>query len=211
MALFGVSYGSFFVGSNGYVTFGAGDTDVTESIADHFSLPRIAVLFDDLDPASGGSISARQFGDRVAVTWENIPQFGLSDSNNFQIEMFFDGRIAITILSLGATDGLIGLSAGVGTPSGFIESNFNAFPSTSNPLSSWRSLHGLATVGSKDLQNPSGDGFSEFSDLNAPFAPNPAATAAAFGIDANWERVTVTDWVTSGGVRTARLRVRTSP
>ncbi len=51
----------------------------------------------------------------------------------------------------------------------------------------------------------------EFSDLNAPFAPNPAATTAAFGIDANWERVTVTDSVTSGGVRTARIRVRTSP
>ena len=59
VSLYGVSYGSFYVGSNGYITFGQSDTDYTESLDDHFSLPRISALFDDLTPTTG-SVSWKQ-------------------------------------------------------------------------------------------------------------------------------------------------------
>ena len=127
--LYGVSYPTFFVGSNGYVTFGAGDSPFTESLANHFNRPRIAALFDDLDPGSGGTVTWKQLADRVAVTFQNVPEFNAATTNSFQIEMFFDGRIRITCLAISATDGLIGFSRGLGTPGDFVESDFSTYPS----------------------------------------------------------------------------------
>src|ERR1043166_5003643 len=94
VSLYGNSYSTFFVGSNGYITFGTGDSTYDESLSAHFAVARIAALFDDLFPS--GNVSWRQLPDRVAVTWLNIPEFGISDQNTFQIELFFDGRIRIT-------------------------------------------------------------------------------------------------------------------
>ncbi|MCX6875854.1 MAG: hypothetical protein NTW21_18895, partial [Verrucomicrobia bacterium] len=130
VSLYGVTYPTFYVGSNGYVTFGTGDSTFTESLADHFSKPRISALFDDLNPGSAGTVTWKQLADRVAVTFQGVPEYYKSNSNNFQIEMFFDGRIRITCLAIAATDGLIGLSGGRGVPAGFVESDFSAYLST---------------------------------------------------------------------------------
>ena len=75
-----------------------------------------------------GQVTWRQTADRVAVTWQGVAQYGASDSNTFQIELFFDGRIRITNLAIAATDGLIGLSRGTGVQADFIESDFSAYP-----------------------------------------------------------------------------------
>ena len=128
--LYGTSYPSFYVASNGYITFGAGDTNYTASVASHFSLPRIAPLFDDLNLTSVGTCSWQQLSDRIAVTWQNVPAYGTTNSNNFQVEMFFDGRIRITCLGIADTQGLIGLSQGLGTPSDYASSNFSAYPTS---------------------------------------------------------------------------------
>ena len=128
VSLYGTPYTSFFVGSNGYITFGSGDSDVSESLTDHFNRPRIAALFDDVDPSAGGSVSWKQLADRAVVTFQNVPEWANGGSNSFQIEMFFDGRIRITVLGLTAKDGLIGLSRGTGLPSPFLESDFSGYP-----------------------------------------------------------------------------------
>jgi hypothetical protein len=128
ISLYGESYSSLFVGSNGYITLDAGDADLSESLTDHFGLSsRISGLFDDLDPGAGGTISWKQLSDRVAVTFQDVPQFGGFDSNNFQIELFFDGRIRITHLRVDASDGLVGVSAGLGLPPNFFESDLSAY------------------------------------------------------------------------------------
>lgn len=128
VTLYGTSYGSLFVGSNGYLTFGAGDTDYTETLADHFDLPRLSALFDDLNPSSAGTVSYLEFGDRVVVTYEDVPEYNTSNSNNFQIEMFFDGTISVTYLGVAALDGLSGLSAGNGLPADYVPSDLSAAP-----------------------------------------------------------------------------------
>ncbi len=128
VSLYGSSYSVFYVGSNGYITFTAGDTEYNESIADHFSLPRISGLYDDLNPSSGGTVSWKELGDRVAVTYENVPEYGPTGSNSFQVEMFFNGTIRITWLAIGATDGLAGLSGGNGIPLDFEESDLSGYP-----------------------------------------------------------------------------------
>lgn len=128
-AFFGKSYYSCFIGSNGYVTFGSGDSDYSESFSDHFSLPRIAALFDDLNPTTGGLISWKQSESRMTVTFENVPEYGVPGSgNSFQIEMFSDGRIRITVLSITSPGGLIGLSRGLEEPLNFTPSDFSGYP-----------------------------------------------------------------------------------
>lgn len=126
--LYGVSYTNLFVGSNGYITFGAGDAAYVESLAAHFNRPRISMLFDDLNPATGGTISWKQLTNRLVVTFQNVREYGASSVNSFQAELFFDGRIRITWLALAVQDGLAGISDGSGVPFNFIESNLSDYP-----------------------------------------------------------------------------------
>ncbi|WP_320046838.1 S8 family serine peptidase [uncultured Ilyobacter sp.] len=114
VSLYGVSYGSFYVSSNGYLTFGASDTDYDETLEEHFAIPRVAALYDDLNPSSGGTVSWKQLEDRVAVTYLNVPEYNETTTNTFQIELFFNGDLHISYLDLAATDGLAGLSEGEG-------------------------------------------------------------------------------------------------
>jgi hypothetical protein len=127
IAFYGTSYGTIYVGSNGYITFLSGDAHYLESFENHFDLPRISALFDDLDPSSGGTVSWKQLDDRVVVTFENVPEFSLSNSNSFQIEMFYNGKLRITYLDIAAGDGLVGLSDGFGFPLYFVESDLSEY------------------------------------------------------------------------------------
>lgn len=121
--LYGEAYDHFYVGSNGYITFTIGDSAREESPAAHFALPRISALFDDLNPAVGGSVTWMGLQDRSVVTWTNVPEFGTTNRNTFQIELLYDGVIRISWLRIDAKDGLVGVSRGNGTPTDFSETN----------------------------------------------------------------------------------------
>jgi hypothetical protein len=125
VSIFGSFFGSFFVGSNGYITFTEGDDDHSESLSEHFGTRRISALFEDLNPSEGGLISAKQLADRVAVTWENVKEYSGSGSNTFQVEMFLDGRIQISWLTIETDNGIVGLSDGLGVPEDFEELDFS--------------------------------------------------------------------------------------
>jgi hypothetical protein len=125
VALYGVSYGTFYASPNGYITFTAGDTDASPSLDDHFRLPRVAVLFHDFDARYGG-FSWRELGDRAVVTWQNVPEWNTSNSNTFQVEMFYDGRMRLSWLGVAAVGGISGLSAGTGLSLDFVETDLSA-------------------------------------------------------------------------------------
>lgn len=127
--LFGVEYDRFHVGSNGYITFGAGDNDMSESLADHFDLPRISALFDDLNPAGlfSSQVHWKMLTDRVVVTYDHVPEYASTQTNDIQVEMFFDGTIRLAYPRLSVKDGLAGLSPGGGVPGGFVESDLNSY------------------------------------------------------------------------------------
>jgi hypothetical protein len=97
VSLYGTNHTAFYVSANGSVTFIQGVSEFQESLEAHFSLPRISMLFDDLDPAFDGLVSWTQLPDLVAVTFENVPNFFEANQNSFQLEMFFDGRIRLTL------------------------------------------------------------------------------------------------------------------
>lgn len=167
--LYGVSYTTIYVGSNGYITFGAGDTDYTEELVDHFDMPRVSALFDDLNPSVGGTVSRKQLSDRIAITWQGVPQYSNSDSNNFQVELFFDGRISISHRLVSSGDAIIGLSSGGGLDVDYFPSDLssysdcNACPADlAEPFGVLNVFDIQAYIGLYNAQDP-------FADLAAPF------------------------------------------
>jgi len=138
-AMFGTSYTDVFIGSNGYVTFGEGDTGNAWGGAEaFFSHPRIALVEADLWPApeegAPGRISYVQLQDRFVVTYENVPDFDGEFRVNLQLALWFDGRIELTYLDWTGTCapwGYAGLSRGEGESFFFSESDFSASDSCS--------------------------------------------------------------------------------
>ncbi|MBN1806122.1 MAG: hypothetical protein JW837_12810 [Sedimentisphaerales bacterium] len=125
VSIFGSEFGSFYIGSNGFITFTEGDNDYSESLQDHFRMKRISALFNDLNPSEDGLVSRKQLADRVVVTWEDVPEYGGGSFNTFQIEMFFDGRIQLSWLGIGVENCIVGLSDGLGVPDEFEETDFS--------------------------------------------------------------------------------------
>ncbi|MCO6438229.1 MAG: trypsin-like peptidase domain-containing protein [Phycisphaerae bacterium] len=126
VSLYGVSYTTFYVGSNGYITFNSGDSDYTETLAEHFNRPRISALYDDLSPNQAGAVSWKQLADRVVVTWLGVTEYNALNSNTFQIEMLFDGEIHLAYTQIAAVDGIAGLSEGLGLSPDYNEMDLSA-------------------------------------------------------------------------------------
>ena len=125
VALYGQTYSSFYVGSNGYITFGTSDTSYSETLDNHFSKARIAALYDDLNPSTVGTVSWKQGDGMVAVTYDGVPEYSSTNPNTFQIIMWEDGTIQIAYLGIAATDGLAGLSDGSGLDPDFYETDLS--------------------------------------------------------------------------------------
>lgn len=127
--LFGVSYSTIFLNPNGNLSFDAGDGDTSESLTDHFERPRVSILFDDLGPHQGGTVTWQQASDRLVISYVAVREYNTTATVTFQYELFFDGRIVFSYLDVGIADGLIGLSRGGGTPNPFFPSNFSGYGS----------------------------------------------------------------------------------
>ena len=125
---YGVQYDRLYVGSNGYVTFGTADGTYSHNISNHFALPRISGFFKDLNPTVGGTVSWKQFDDHVAVTWDGVPSYAGDGQIWVQVRIFFEeGRIDITSLGTTLSDGLVGISAGEGTPDDYSSSDLSEY------------------------------------------------------------------------------------
>jgi hypothetical protein len=111
----GSSHTSAFVGSNGYVTFGSGDTDFSESVSELLSdQPRIAALWDDLSPNNGGIVMVESDTGSWSVSFVGVPEFISTGANSFTITLFPDGTVGVDYGSLTALDGIAGVTEGGG-------------------------------------------------------------------------------------------------
>ncbi len=130
----GETYNSVFVNSNGSVTFGAGSTDLSESVADHLAgPPRIAGVWDDLNPTAGGVIRFDETSDSITISFQGVPEFISTGANSFDITIFASNdrrgdddddddddrpsrpagnKFNIAIGDISAVDGLTGYSCG---------------------------------------------------------------------------------------------------
>ena len=147
VSIYGHAYDSFYVGSNGYITFAEPDTGFVDPVNRHFNTQRISVLLDDLQSRSADTVRWQQLPDRVVVTWNNTHQFQVDDSNTFQVEMYYDGRIQMAWLDIACQDGLVGLSHGQGPDPGFGETDFSDVPEdlTAPVLTDWDLIQDTGT------------------------------------------------------------------
>ena len=133
---YGTTYMRMFVGSNGYLTFAAGVSAWIDTASEFFAQPIVAGLAWDLNPAAtaAGDVIVDEFVDHVAVTYQDIPFFGETPLNQFQIVLYADGRIQIAWLAVPA-DGFdagdttrVGIASGVGVTPYPTETNFYVAP-----------------------------------------------------------------------------------
>lgn len=130
---FGVNRTSVFINSNGNLTFvlassathfNAGGTvsylgtDVADVLVRIAQSPaRIAVLWQDWNPAAGGGVFANSLSDRLIVTWSGVPLFNTSTTATFQVVLFSTGIIRMNYQTVTTTP-TGGYLVGIGTSSG---------------------------------------------------------------------------------------------
>jgi hypothetical protein len=127
VAFFGTRYTNFYVSANGYLTFARSDTTYTATLTNHFRRVRLAALFEDLNPALGGTVTWKQLPDHVAVTYQDVPEYNTTGKNSFQIELFTNGVLRLSYLGLDTVRGLAGLSRGAGVPANFQQSDLTSY------------------------------------------------------------------------------------
>jgi len=110
---YGVYYDTIFIGTNGYITFGQGDTNARLSAAALATeLPRIAPLWADLDATDGGDIYYNRLDGRHIITWNAVSETSHSGKSTFQAVLYDDGRIAFVYKKVKTSSSLIGISPG---------------------------------------------------------------------------------------------------
>jgi hypothetical protein len=108
------TYSSVFVNGNGNLTFGAGDSDFSPSIAEFLGgLPRIAALWQDLVPAEGLVVATREPG-AVTFHYLSVPTLFSEQANYFSVRLDRSGGIAVSYDGVLAEEGLVGLTRGGG-------------------------------------------------------------------------------------------------
>jgi hypothetical protein len=113
----GQNWTSVFVNGNGNLTFGAGNTDFSESVAELLSgPPRIAPLWDDLNSGAGGQVTAEWTPGKLTVSYINVPEFVSTGANTFSVTLHATGQVTIAYGGLSALDAVVGISKGGGSP-----------------------------------------------------------------------------------------------
>ncbi|HEX8029318.1 MAG TPA: hypothetical protein VF491_12680 [Vicinamibacterales bacterium] len=111
---YGKRFTSFFVNSDGNLTFEEADSASTERGAERLSsgAPRIAPFFADLDPSSGGGVFVDSTADATTVTWCAVPAFDSPLTMTVQATLFRGGTIEYRFGAPTLMDGLVGVSPG---------------------------------------------------------------------------------------------------
>ncbi len=96
---YGGRYRSVFVNSDGNLTFGMGDNASSDRNLSRMAAgpPRICPLFADLDP-SNSQQGVRVFSEagRVVISWANVPFYGLTRMQTFQVALYPSGAVEFT-------------------------------------------------------------------------------------------------------------------
>jgi hypothetical protein len=113
---YGSSYTKCYVGSNGYVTFLSGDTSHLESGASMLSdEPRMALLWDDLNPSTtgNGSVEYAATAQTLTIAWNDVSEYTFIGSrNNFAVQLYDNDSFTFYYGSTSPDDGLVGVSPG---------------------------------------------------------------------------------------------------
>lgn len=116
---FGNTFQSVYVNSDGNLTFNQGDNGATERSLGRLAGggPRIAALFEDLDPsqAQGGVFVTSEPG-RLVVSWVQVPEFsvfGTGGVETFQVRLYPDGSIQFAYAGINTAGAVVGIAPGL--------------------------------------------------------------------------------------------------
>lgn len=117
LPFFGTQYRELWVNSDGNLTFEEPDTATSSRSLGRFAAgpPRIAPLFDDLDPSRAGSVRLTSEAGRVVISWVDVPEysdFGTGRLQRFQIRLFPAGRIEFAWDGANPGDVVTGITQG---------------------------------------------------------------------------------------------------
>jgi uncharacterized repeat protein (TIGR01451 family) len=144
ISLFGTRSNQFFIGSNGDVVFsvpayytnnpalGLYSQYFHPELSAFFERLRVGALYADLNPGVGGTVSWKQLADRVVFTYQNVPEYGTTNTSSFQAELGFDGVLRFTYLDCAISQATVGLSRGAGVTNFFngnLSGSAGCFPS----------------------------------------------------------------------------------
>jgi hypothetical protein len=117
----GATYASVFVNDNGNLTFGTGNVDFSESVAELLTgPPRIAPLWDDLAPTNfltgdvQGLVIADETPGRLKVHFVSVPEFLTTGTNYFTVDLDWKGNARVEYGATNRSDALVGVSPGGG-------------------------------------------------------------------------------------------------
>ncbi len=99
---YGNDFAEFKISSNGFVTFTDNDAAASNqpvpSVGAPFNL--IAPFWDDLNPATGGTVYYHSDGARLVVQWDNVPHYDGGGVYTFQVQIYPNGVIEYHFLSM---------------------------------------------------------------------------------------------------------------
>jgi uncharacterized protein (TIGR03437 family) len=115
---YGAVYDRVYVNSDGNLTFTTGDSASSARSLGRTTAgpPRIAPLFDDLDPSvTAGGVRVLSGDGRVVVSWVNVPEwtdYGSGRTQTFQVTLYADGRVSFAYSGAAPTNAIVGLAPG---------------------------------------------------------------------------------------------------
>lgn len=189
---------SVFVSANGYLTFGEGSTDFSETVEEHlYGPPRIAALYCNLSPDRGGFITTMQDGESFVVRFIDVPEFPWyipNNSNSFTITLYPSGSVSIDYGHIDSRLSLVGISGA--------RNSVDPGPtdlSDSYTLSTWGSSYELF-----DIFN----GFFDLSGLRLVFGnPDVNLDGSVDSKDLMMVRNYMGQSVREGGIRAAEVDI----
>jgi MYXO-CTERM domain-containing protein len=125
----GSTWDTFYVQSNGRVTFGYSDTDHTESVGE-FIVPQIAAMWTDLDPslnqASDIHITEDDVTGDILITFTDVAEVAnAATANSFTLTLWSDDTGTIDFGTNTVMDGMVGFACGDGTNGDLTQVDFS--------------------------------------------------------------------------------------
>jgi uncharacterized protein (TIGR03437 family) len=116
-SFFGKTHRALYLNSDGNLTFEEGDVLTSDRGLGRLRSgpPRIAPLFEDLDPSRTGSVRVLLDASRFVATWSGVPEFrqsGTGPRQTFQVRLYANGRIEFSWSLVTLATAVVGISPG---------------------------------------------------------------------------------------------------
>jgi uncharacterized protein (TIGR03437 family) len=116
---YGATYRQVFLNSDGNLTFTAAEFASTSRSLGRLTggPPRIAPLFDDLDPSqTAGGVRFLADASHVVFSWVKVPEYGPGAPQTFQVRLYVDGSIQFSYAGVSPTSAVVGIAPGSAAP-----------------------------------------------------------------------------------------------